>query len=402
MGATYKCEKCGRVMDENNFYTYKDGTKTELCKKCLTMHVDNFNPDTFLWLMEKMDVPYIPGEWNILRDKIYARNPLKMNGMSVFGRYLSKMKLKQWSEYHWADSERLTAESEDKGEEKAEELEAQKKYEDDLKQQFENGEISEAQYKTLAPTKALRDEEKVISEIELAKQEEDNPFKEEDFLSEDDLIDPAAELTQDDKIYLAMKWGRLYRPNEWVELEKKYNEMIASFDIQDADTISTLILICKTDLKMNQAIDIGDLDGYQKLSRVYDSLRKSARFTAAQNKEAKDDFVDSIGELVAECEREGFIARFATDIPQDKIDVTLKDMNNYVKKLVTQDLGFGQQIEDSLKKLQIQKEMRDSDDGFNFDDENELNTLADIDYEDFYDEIEEQKNKDLQLLELEE
>lgn len=402
LGATYKCEKCGRVMDENNFYTYKDGTKTELCKKCLTMHVDNFNPDTFLWLMEKMDVPYIPGEWNILRDKIYARNPLKMNGMSVFGRYLSKMKLKQWSEYHWADSERLTAESEDKGEEKAEELEAQKKYEDDLKQQFENGEISEAQYKTLAPTKALRDEEKVISEIELAKQEEDNPFKEEDFLSEDDLIDPAAELTQDDKIYLAMKWGRLYRPNEWVELEKKYNEMIASFDIQDADTISTLILICKTDLKMNQAIDIGDLDGYQKLSRVYDSLRKSARFTAAQNKEAKDDFVDSIGELVAECEREGFIARFATDIPQDKIDVTLKDMNNYVKKLVTQDLGFGQQIEDSLKKLQIQKEMRDSDDGFNFDDENELNTLADIDYEDFYDEIEEQKNKDLQLLELEE
>lgn len=254
MGATYKCEKCGRVMDENNFYTYKDGTKTELCKKCLTMHVDNFNPDTFLWLMEKMDVPYIPGEWNILRDKIYARNPLKMNGMSVFGRYLSKMKLKQWSEYHWADSERLAAENAEKSEEKAEELEAQKKYEDDLKQQFENGEISEAQYKTLAPTKALRDEEKVISEIELAKQEEDNPFKEEDFLSEDDLIDPAAELTQDDKIYLAMKWGRLYRPNEWVELEKKYNEMIASFDIQDADTISTLILICKTDLKMNQAI----------------------------------------------------------------------------------------------------------------------------------------------------
>ena len=77
-------------------------------------------------------------------------------------------------------------------------------------------------------------------------------------------------------------------------------------------------------------------------------------------------------------------------------------MNNYVKKLVTQDLGFGQQIEDSLKKLQIQKEMRDSDDGFNFDDVNELNTLADIDYEDFYDEIEEQKNRDLKALDLEE
>jgi hypothetical protein len=41
-------------------------------------------------------------------------------------------------------------------------------------------------------------------------------------------------------------------------------------------------------------------------------------------------------------EKEGFIPRFATDIPKDKVDVTIKDMNNYIKKLVTEDLGFGQ------------------------------------------------------------
>jgi len=61
--------------------------------------------------------------------------------------------------------------------------------------------------------------------------------------------------------------------------------MMESFDIQDADTRSTLILICKNNLKMNQAIDQGDLEGYQKLARVSDTLRKSAKFTAAQNKE---------------------------------------------------------------------------------------------------------------------
>jgi hypothetical protein len=48
-----------------------------------------------------------------------------------------------------------------------------------------------------------------------------------------------------------MKWGTLYTPAEWVELEKKYTEMKASFDIQDSDTNSALILICKTYLKMN-------------------------------------------------------------------------------------------------------------------------------------------------------
>lgn len=35
---------------------------------------------------------------------------------------------------------------------------------------------------------------------------------------------------------------------------------------------------------MNQCIDQGDLEGYQKLARVSDTLRKSAKFTAAQNK----------------------------------------------------------------------------------------------------------------------
>lgn len=171
--------------------------------------------------------------------------------------------------------------------------------------------------------------------------------------------------------------------------------MEASFDIQDADTINTLILICKTNLKANQALDQGDLDGFQKLSRVLEGLRKTAKFTAAQNKEEKNDFVDSVGELVAMCEKDGFIPRFATDIPQDKVDFTLKDMNNYLHTLVTQDLGFGQQIEDALRKIQIQKEMQlaaeESEDG--------IVELEDEDYEAFQAEMERQRALDLQMQE---
>jgi hypothetical protein len=223
-----------------------------------------------------------------------------------------------------------------------------------------------------------------------------NFYDENNFMSEEELIDPAAELTAEDKLYLAMKWGRLYKPNEWVDLEKKYNEMMNSFDIQDSDTTGTLILICKTYLKMNQAIDCGDMDGYQKLSRVYDSLRKSAKFTAAQNKEQKSDYVDSVGELVAMCEKQGFIPRYATDIPQDKVDATLKDMNNYVYKLVTQDLGFGQQIEDALKKIQIQKEMEE--DELSLEDEDDVIELDDDNYEQFYNDVAEQKEKDMKVI----
>lgn len=390
-GEKYFCSKCNKTMDENNFYTYRDGRKTEICKKCMTMHVDNFDPQTFLWLLEKMDVPYIPTEWNVLRDAAFAKDPSKMNGMSVFGKYLSKMKLKQFKDARWADSERLAAEAMEKLGAAAS---VQAELDADLKMRLEKGEITEAQYKTLASTEMQNREYMTLGSG--SPQKFNNPFDETQFISEDELPDPAAELTMEDKIYLAMKWGREYRPAEWVELEKNYTEMMNSFDIQDADTINTLIILCKTNLKMNQAIDCGDLDGFQKLSKVYESLRKSAKFTAAQNKEEKNDFVDSVGELVAMCEKQGFIPRYATDIPQDKVDMTLQDMKNYTKKLVTQDLGFGQQIETALKKIQIQKEMNEREEKRDVNDE-AYDEINDYDYEEFYDSVEEQKKLDLNV-----
>ena len=387
--ASYKCQKCGKVLDEGQFYTYKNGTKTELCKKCLTMHIDNFDESTYLWLLEKMDVPYVPAEWNSLRDKAYAKDAEKMNGMSVFGKYLSKMKLKQWKEYSWADSEKLQAEAAAKAENNG--VEKNEAFEAELQAKYEAGEISEAEYKTLmsVPAQMKAEEDRPAANPYLGP---DNPYNEQEMFPEEELPDPSAELTQEDKIYLAMKWGRMYKLAEWVELEKTYNDMMESFDIQDADTKNTLILLCKTTLKANQALDSGDIEGFQKLSKVQESLRKSAKFTAAQNKEKKDDFIDCVGELVLMCEKEGFIPRFATNIPQDKVDITLRDMQNYTRKLVTQDLGFGQQIEDALKKIQLQKELDAQADA------DEPEKLSTEDYENYFNEIEEQKDKDVATL----
>jgi len=78
-----------------------------------------------------------------------------------------------------------------------------------------------------------------------------NPFQEQNFMSENDIIDPGANLSDEDKMYLAVKWGRLYRPSQWVALEQLYNEFMSSFDIQGAARIDTLKMICKTSLKMN-------------------------------------------------------------------------------------------------------------------------------------------------------
>ena len=54
-GGQIHCSKCGKTMASTNFYTYKDGSKCELCKACLTMHINNWEPDTYMWLFEKFD-----------------------------------------------------------------------------------------------------------------------------------------------------------------------------------------------------------------------------------------------------------------------------------------------------------------------------------------------------------
>lgn len=393
---SYVCEKCKRKLKATQFYTYKDGRKTEMCKNCLTLHIDNFKPETFVWLLQKMDVPYVPAEWNVLRDRAYAKDPYKMNGTSVFGKYLSKMKLNQWKDKTWADTEQLQAESLAKAAANAEEEKARQAL---VQEQYDKGEITDAEYETMMD--AVTVHEKKLAEMPSpAETPAGGFFDESKFISEEELPDPAAELTQEDKVYLAMKWGRLYSPAEWVALEQKYDEMSSSFDVNDSDSISTVKLICKTDLKMNQALDQGDIDGFQKLSKVSESLRKSGKFTAAQNKEIKQNFIDSVGEMVALCEREGgFIPRFCTDIPQDKIDLTLQDMNNYVKKLVTEDLGFGQQIETALKKIQIQSEFNKEMSARSAEEDEQPAELQDNDYQEFYDVVASWQAQDEELLE---
>lgn len=402
--AKYHCDKCSKDLEEVNFYKYRDGSYVELCKKCLTMHVDAFDPSTFTWLLQKLDVPYIPQEWNAVIENKMAKKPDKpLSHSAVFGSYLSKTKLKQWKDYYWADNERIQElyfqQSAQASAEKAE-LDAM------YQEQFEAGEISEAQYKTLTSPKVRNDQMMNMLAMQGPYLGENNPYNESEFMDDAELPDPAATLTQEDKVYLAMKWGKLYKPSEWVELEKDYDQMTQSFDIQDADSKNTLILLCKTNLKANQAIDAGDIEGFQKLSKVSESLRKSAKFTAAQNKEQKGDFVDSVGQLIALCEREGFIPRFATDIPQDKVDLTLRDMNEYVRKLVTQDLGFGQQIEDSLKKIMIQNEMNKEADRRQEEEGDDYDPYAPTELDDeeiveHYDNLLEMRQKDRELFERE-
>ena len=98
-------------------------------------------------------------------------------------------------------------------EEKSKQQLAEKeKFEAQIKAQFDNGEITEAQYKTLISTETQNEDYYAGVGPTLHVPSTDNPYQESNFIDESLLSGPAAQLTDDDKIYLAMKWGRLYQP----------------------------------------------------------------------------------------------------------------------------------------------------------------------------------------------
>lgn len=392
----YYCEKCNRTMGENQFYSsnnlekYPNDGKFNICKKCMTMHVDNWKPDTYMWILQEADVPYIPEEWNGLMAK-YARDKSKITGMTIVGRYLAKMRLNQYSNFRWKDTEFL------------QELEKAKREQSMKQQGYDAQQIALANEKaafTLANEYTIPD---LVGEPAnpsyLATGNEDY-FAEQSMAANDDL-----DLTDEDRTYLRLKWGKTYRPEEWVRLEQLYNEMMDSYDIQTAGHIDTLKLVCKTSLKANLLLDLGDIEGAQKATRMYNDLMKSGNFTAAQNKADKGDYVDAIGELVMICEKEKFIPRYYTGEPNDKVDQTILDMKRYTKTLITEETNLGNLIEEAIRNNQKEDEedalADDTDTGLTEDEEviEELESqLSDSDFEDYSEFIEDEEASDADLL----
>lgn len=390
MPVNYYCKTCKRTMDESNFYSsfnseqFPSG-KIDECKKCSTMMVNNFDPDTFLPLLEKINIPYIPDKWMEMVKK-YCKDPTKVTGMTVLGRYISQMRLKQWRDYGFKDSEYL------------QNIEKQK-MQLALKQQG---------YDAATIDEYMRDAEEAAAERPSLPQIESLAGMASDFYGEfqgsttptapQPFMEPPPveqiELTDEDKKYLFLKWGN-YRPEQWVKLEQMYEDFCNSYDIQTAGHIDTLKLICKTSLKANELVDINDIEGYQKMSKVYDNLMKSGKFTAVQNKGESNNFVDSIGELVSLCEEEGYIERFYTDEPKDKVDAVLNDTKSYLRTLVTEEMNLGNLIEVAIKQIQDEKlhEQEMEDELSDFDDE-DTELITEEDYEAFKDFIEEQQELD--------
>ena len=378
------CQKCNRFLNIDQFYrsrnleAYPPEGYLPVCKKCFTMHLNNWEPSSITPLLEIMDVPYIPEEWEALLQR-YGQDPKKTSQTAIFGRYLSKMKLKQFSDYRFADSERILEERE-----KQKQIAAARDESYRLRYAaIQDGNVLD---KVNADISLLSDDEilELFPQVEYQQQLQQGFLGAQQFQQVPQEPSVEDQIPIEDKMKLSIKWGKTYTVNEWLTMERMYRDMLESYEIKTASHLDYLKMICKTSLKMNQSIDVNDFEGYNKLAKVYDSLMKSAKFTAAQNTTESENEFQAVSELILMAEEEGFIPRFDVSVPQDIIDATMRDMERYLNTLVREEQGLGNLIEVAISQMKREEEanaeLEAALEGESFVEED----LTDEDYIDFY------------------
>ncbi len=351
----------------------KTGNRCDLCKDCLCQYIDNRNPETFRWILEMFDVPYIEKKWMQITNERYKKNPGKFGPKSVIGTYLRTMNMMQYRDFHYSDSDNFDANNGNAATAPVANTKIDEEYEAKLLSQLESGEITQTQYETLTKKNAIQydadlDADGFVKglrtltwdEVNKPDQPDPEPQQEQAPQYQFDPTYWTNQLDDKDIDYLMLKWGTVYTPEQWIKMETTYNKYAQEYDL-NVDREEVLKKMCKTSLKMDECLDAGDVTGYKNLAAVFDQLRKSGKFTEAQNKDDRQQVLSSIGELVALCEQEGGIIeklpQFDPDqYPQDKIDFTLRDLQSYTYSLVSNELGLGDLIESYIEKLEKAEE----------------------------------------------
>lgn len=95
-------KKMNNFNKDNNYFYFKDGTKSDIPKKEELKNRNPFNPFSYFDLFKKYDIPIILEDWILCLLSISRRE--KADFTLVFGKYLSRMKLKGYRQFTFKDS----------------------------------------------------------------------------------------------------------------------------------------------------------------------------------------------------------------------------------------------------------------------------------------------------------
>lgn len=166
---------------------------------------------------------------------------------------------------------------------------------------------------------------------------------------EQDTIDEEITALSEAKIrQLKKTWSPAYSTDELLFLEDYYNQIFAT------QNVSTPILqhyardLCEIELRIKKGLRKGD--DIKKDMDARDNIIKIAHFEASNAKNAAD--FESVGELMVYYGKKGWHPKWHTE-PQDSIDFMMQNIQNYLKRLVTNEGNFAEQVEEKQERYNL-------------------------------------------------
>lgn len=110
------CPKCGRTLEEIKFFSYRNDRKKKypICKDCIKMNIDDYNPDTFVKYIKELNDPWSSTLWNKMLAKEEIRRKEQKgfykyltNTPSIIGKYLAYVRLKGFQAFTWEKSDQF-------------------------------------------------------------------------------------------------------------------------------------------------------------------------------------------------------------------------------------------------------------------------------------------------------
>jgi hypothetical protein len=138
---------------------------------------------------------------------------------------------------------------------------------------------------------------------------------------------------------MILKWGTKYEPEDYYELEKFYNDMEISNNIETAQDIVYLKKLAVISLKLDKALQDGDTGSAKQLGDLFSKYMADSKFRAMDKTDAdKTGGVRNFCTIYSEVEKDGFIPPWEyykkiKGIAQDIVDKTIMHIENFTLKL---------------------------------------------------------------------
>ncbi len=146
-----------------------------------------------------------------------------------------------------------------------------------------------------------------------------------------------------------LKWGEQYTFEELIQLDSLYTRTVKANNIINPLQKEAVKALCKIHVEMDEAIRAKDVKALKDLATSYATFAKQADLEGMIN-ETKTDDITTVAELYDYMEKNGFQFKFNDGFARDEVDRTIKDMQEYLRRLVLESTGLQPLLEEMMRK----------------------------------------------------